>query len=115
MAMTIIEMLAGETPRGGKFGGLNTTLKPIFRFVQKHMAEIEEARSRNYSWAQIEEVCRELWESSKDAKKIVWWKRTRLIENCYHALKKGMTTVQGGGEFKRRTAQKYRIEVTPEE
>lgn len=71
MAMTIMEMLAGETPRSRKFGGLNETLKPMFRFVQKHMAEIEEACSRNYSWAQIEEVCRELWESGKDAKKIM--------------------------------------------
>lgn len=115
MAMTIMEMLKGETPRGGKFGGINETLKPIFRFVQKHMAEIEEARSRNYSWAQIEEVCRELWESSKDAKKFVWWKKSLLIASCYYALKKGMTTTHNRVKCKDKPAKKYRIQVTAEE
>ena len=115
MTMTIIEMLEGETPRSRKFGGINATLKPVFRFVQKHMAEIEEARSRKSSWAQIEEVCRELWESGKDADKITWWKKSQLIAACYYALKKGLTTTHGKAKMKGKPSQKYRIEVTPEE
>ena len=115
MAMTIIEMLEGETPRSRKFGGINATLKPVFRFVQKHMEEIEEARSRKYSWTQIEVVCRELWESGKDADKITWWKKSPLIETCYHALKKGLTSTSSKAKPKGRLSQKYRIEVTPEE
>lgn len=114
-AMMILDRLSEEQPRGAKYWCQNKSLQPMYRFVKRHMTEIEEAREHGYSWAQIEEVCRELWESSKDAKKIVWWKKTHLIENCYYALKKGMTTTHNRAKNKSKTTREYRIQVTAEE
>lgn len=113
MAMTLLERLASETPCGGKIHIKNETLAPIRRLIHKHMAEIEEAQARGYSWTQIEEACRELWQSDKEASKIVWWKNKALVCSCYHALKSGYPL----GKSKRRrfhptTSKRFSVEVT---
>lgn len=115
MAMTILERLASEKPRGRKICVLNETLKPIYRLIHHHMAEIEEAQSRGYSWRQINEVCRELWQDNPEAKKIIWWKKPMMIAECYHRIKKGQTPSRINPiARKKTTAKKYSIAVTEE-
>ena len=79
MAITILERLASEIPCGGRLKVFNESLTPIMRLVKKHMAEIEEAQARGYSWKQIEDVCHELWQSDEEASKIVWWKNKAFM------------------------------------
>ncbi len=113
MAMTILEALAGEKPCGSKLHILNETLKPIYRLIQHHIGEIEEAQSRGYSWKQINEVCRKLWHDDPEAKKIVWWKNPDMIEQCYYKVKKGKIPSRlNPAARKRITTQKYTVEVT---
>lgn len=115
MAMTILERLASEKPCGSKNRVLNETLKPIYHLVQRHMAEIEEAQSRGYSWAQINEVCRELWHDDPEAKKIVWWRKPMMIAQCYHRVKSGNTPSRSNpAARKRETAKNYHIALTEE-
>ena len=115
MAMTILERLASEKPCGSKIHVLNETLKPIDRLIQRHMAEIEEAQSRGYSWKQINEVCRELWQDDSEAKKIVWWRSPMMIAECYYRVKNGKTPSRINPiARKKTTAKKYSIAVTEE-
>ena len=92
MSMTILESLAGKEPRGARYRNKNASLNVIYRLVRKHMAEIEEAIARGYSWKQIDTACRESWQVESDkASGIVWWKSGDLIEKCYRAVKTGRT------------------------
>ena len=115
MAITILEALASEKPCGSKIRILNETLRPIYRLIQKHMAEIEEAQSRGYSWRQINEVCRKLWHDDPEVKKIVWWKNPDMIEQCYYKVKKGKIPSRiNPAALKRASIRKYSVEVTEE-
>ncbi len=51
MGMTILEALQDKEPQGKNFVVKNESLKVIYDLCRKHMAEIEEARARGYSWA----------------------------------------------------------------
>lgn len=109
MAVTILERLQGVKPNGGKFWVKNESLQVMYDLVRKHMAEIDEARSRGYSWTQIDEACREAWqEYGKSASEIVWWKDGHLVESCYRAVKKNTTA---GKSAKTKTAP-LSLEVT---
>ncbi len=115
MATTILEALASEKPCGSKLRILNETLRPIYRLVERHMAEIEEAQSRGYSWKQINEVCHKLWHDDPEVKKIVWWKDHHMIEMCYHKVRKGKIPHRINlGARNRTTSKKYSVEVTEE-
>ena len=93
MAITILERLQEVEPRGKKMFSQNASLKVIYDLVRKHMAEIEEARDRGYSWPQVDKACRESWQKYGDvAADIVWWKTPTLIADCYRAVKRGTTT-----------------------
>ncbi len=92
MGLTILEALQGKAPQGENFVVKNESLKVIYDLCRKHMAEIEEARNRGYSWAQIDDACRESWqEQNSVAAGIVWWKTKNFIESCYKAVKNGTT------------------------
>ena len=109
MGVTILERLQGKTPRGSKTFINNPSLKVIYDLVRKHMAEIEEARSRGYSWTQVDTACRESWQEYGDlASSIVWWKDGKLIESCYRAVKKG-TSVRNAPKKK---AKPLSLDVT---
>ncbi|MBR0168814.1 MAG: hypothetical protein IJQ08_09095 [Synergistaceae bacterium] len=113
MAITILEALANEKPSGSKIRVLNETLRPIYRLIQKHMAEIEEAQSRGYSWRQINEVCRRLWQDDPEAKKIVWWKDPHMVAQCYYKVKhEKMPIHDTPAALKRASIRKYSVEVT---
>ena len=85
----ILEQLLEDEPRGLKYRGKNKSLKVIYRLVQKHLAEIEEAFARGYTWEQIDEACRRTWqEASKAALGIKWWPNGKLIEYGYRVVKK---------------------------
>ena len=87
MSKTILESLSGKQPCGQR--QKNASLNVIYGLVRKHMAEIEEAIARGYSWKQIDTACREVWqEESKKAAGIVWWKSGDLIEHCYKTVKR---------------------------
>ena len=108
MAVTILEALSTEKPSGSHVK--NKSLKAVFALIQHHMAEIEEARSRGYSWKQIDGVCRELWKADAKCSQIIWWKDGHMIESCYHAVRTG-SSVHG----KRKAEQeplKFSVEVT---
>ena len=93
MAITILERLHDVKPNGRKIHVKNKSLQVIYDLVRKHMAEIEEAQARGYSWEQIDEACREAWqEDSKLASSVFWWKSSTLIADCYRAIKKGKAT-----------------------
>ena len=73
MGLTILEALQDKQPQGRNFFVKNESLKVIYDLVQKHMAEIEEARNRSYSWPQIDNACRKAWqEQGALASSIVW-------------------------------------------
>ena len=85
----ILEKLLGKEPKGLKYRGKNKSLKVVYRLVQKHLAEIEEAFARGYTWEQIDEACRRSWqEESKAASGIKWWPNGNLIKYGYHVVKK---------------------------
>lgn len=85
----ILEKLLGEKPKGLKHRSKNKSLRVIFRLVQKHMAEIEEAFSRGYTWEQIDEACRQEWQEESHAASVIkWWQSKGLIEYGYHVVKK---------------------------
>lgn len=95
MAITILERLQDVEPRGRKIFSPNPSLKVIYDLVQKHMAEIEEARERGYSWPKVDRACRESWqEYGNAASSIMWWKSPKLIEYCYRALKRKSAAVR---------------------
>ena len=53
--MTILELLADETPRhGGQPRGAT-------QLIRRDMAEIEEARQKGYSWTQISKAAKRKW------------------------------------------------------
>ncbi len=109
MAVTILERLQDVKPNGSKLWVKNESLQVIYDLVRKHMAEIEEARSRGYSWKQIDAACRESWqEYGKVASSIVWWKDGHLVENCYRAVKKNTTA----GKSARTKTAPLSLEVT---
>ena len=90
MSKTILESLSGKQPCGQR--QKNASLSTVYELVRRHMAEIEEAIARGYSWKQIDTACREVWqEESKKAAGIVWWKSGEMIEHCYRAVKTGRT------------------------
>ena len=108
MAVTILEALSAEKPCGSHVK--NRSLEVVFGLIRHHMAEIEEARSRGYSWKQIDAVCRELWKADAKCSQIIWWKDGHMIESCYHAVRTG-NSVRG----KRKAVQeplKFSVEVT---
>lgn len=107
MALTILELLSQEKPQGGYVK--NVSLEPICKFIQRHMAEIEEARARNYSWRQIDAVCRKLWDNDTDTMPIVWWKTPHMIRDCYYAVKKGCTVKKAASKAR---SMKFNVEVT---
>ena len=85
----ILEKLLGKEPKGLKYRGKNKSLRVIYRLVQKHLAEIEEAFARGYTWEQIDEACRRSWqEESKAALGIKWWPNGKLIEHGHKVVKK---------------------------
>lgn len=88
MAITILELLQDQTPCGNKIKIRNESLKAIYSLITRHMAEIEEARERGYSWKQIDEACREAWQDSGDSAKGIFWWSGGLIESCYRTLKR---------------------------
>lgn len=108
MAVTILERLQGLPPRG--CSAKNPRLKVIYDLIRRHMAEIEEARSRGYSWGQIDEACRQSWqEDGKAASGIVWWKDGHLIESCYRAIKNGSSA---GHSTKKKAPLSLEVTVT---
>ena len=109
MAVTILEALSAEKPSG--IHAKNKSLGAVFELIRHHMAEIEEARSRGYSWKQIDGVCRELWKSDTKCSQIVWWKSSNLIRDCYSAVKTGLP-LHGKRDCKK--SVKYSVEVTEE-
>lgn len=114
MAVTILEALSTEKPCGNKIYVQNATLRAIYGLIEHHMAEIDEARNRGYSWKQIDTVCRELWKNEEECKGLVWWKSKDLIASCYRAIKKGKVPTQKSYAIsKKRTAvKKYSVAVT---
>ena len=110
MAITILERLQDVKPNGRKFHVKNESLQVIYDLVRKHMAEIEEAQSRGYSWKQIDDACRESWqEDGKAASGIVWWKDGHLIESCYRAIKNGSSA---GHSTKKKAPLSLEVTVT---
>ena len=90
MGLTILEALHDKTLQGKH--KRNETLRLVYNLVRKHMAEIDEARSRGYSWKQINDACREAWEESeKLPENLIWWKSKMMIADCYRAVKKSTT------------------------
>ena len=90
MSLTILEALQGKFPNGAL--NRNSTLKCVYDLCRKHMAEIEEARNRGYSWTQIDVACREAWEQNGVlSKAIKWWRTGHMVESCYRAVKNGTT------------------------
>ena len=88
MAVTILERLHDVTPCG--FRTKNASLQVIYDLVRKHQGEIEEAIARGYSWKQIDEACRQTWQTDGKIANIVWWKDGHLVQSCYYAMKKGV-------------------------
>ena len=85
----ILEKLLGKDPKGLKYRCRNKSLRVIYRLVQKHLAEIEEAFARGYTWEQIDEACRISWQKeSKAALGIKWWPSGKLIEHGHKVVKK---------------------------
>ncbi len=88
MGLTILEALQDKIPNGAI--NRDSTLKSVYDLCRRHMAEIEEARDRGYSWVQIEEACREAWEKNGTlSKAIKWWRTGHMVESCYRAVKYG--------------------------
>ena len=115
MAISIVEALSEESPRGIKVQ--NESLEVIYVLVKLHMEEIEEAREHGYSWTQIENVCKKLWKSNAKCSKIIWRKHNDLVRSCYQAIKKGHTPKKILGDDVRELSikarrKKYNIEVT---
>ena len=109
MAVTILEALSAEKPNGSH--AKNKSLEVVFALIRHHMGEIEEARSRGYSWKQIDAVCRELWKADAKCSQIVWWETGHLIRDCYSAVKTG-TSLHDKKSSKK--SVKYSVEVTEE-
>lgn len=110
MTKTILESLSGKQPCGQR--QKNASLSTVYELVRRHMAEIEEALARGYSWKQIDTACRESWQVESDkALGIVWWKSGEMIEHCYRAVKKGTTA----GRKARASAAKIALDmrITP--
>lgn len=112
MALTILEALSKEKPCGGKLRVYNESLEPMYSFVKRHMAEIEEARTRGYSWKQIDAACRNLWSREEAGTDIVWWKNQHMIASCYKAVKRQTTTKRAKPQSNPPMSRKYNIEVT---
>lgn len=112
MATTILEVLSKEKPCGGQLRVYNASLEPVYRFVKRHLSEIEEARTRGYAWKQIDAACRTLWSREEAGTDIVWWKSKNLIASCYSALKKG--TSENSSSPIRRTIlpAKFKVEIS---
>ena len=111
MGLTILESLQDKKPCGRRFRVKNESLKVIYDLVRKHMAEIEEAISRGYSWKQIDAACRESWQEQSDkAKGIYWWESAHLIADCYHAVKRKGTVHKKAKEKK--TPLSFEVQVT---
>ena len=107
MALTILERLQDVKPNGNNAKNIRLTV--LYELISRHMSEIEEARSRGYSWPQIDEACRQSWqEEGNAASGIVWWKDGHLIESCYRAVKKG----QSGLKAKKTAPLSLKVTVT---
>ena len=92
MGLTILEALQDKRPRGKSVLIKNPTLRAVYDLIRKHMAEIEEARERGYSWTQIDKACREAWEQNgKLPQEITWWRCDTMVETCYRAVQNGTT------------------------
>ena len=90
MGLTILENLADKKPCGRHTK--NESLSLMYELVSSHRGEIEEALERGYSWKQIDEACRVSWQEQSDkACDIYWWIGGHMVENCYRALKNGVT------------------------
>ncbi len=109
MALTILEALSTEKPNGNPVR--NKSLEVVFALIRHHLEEIEEARTRGYSWKQIDGVCRELWKADAKSSQITWWKTGHLIRDCYRALKTGTLLHTKRPD---RKSVKYSVEVTEE-
>ena len=94
MGVTILERLHEVKPNGRALFAKNESLRVVYDLVRKHMGEIEEARSRGYSWRQIDGACRETWQADGKLANIVWWKLSLMVEDCYRAVKNGTTVVK---------------------
>lgn len=114
MAVTILEALSTEKPCGNRVHAQNETLRAIYGLIEHHMAEIDEARDRGYSWRQIDEVCRKLWENEESCKGLVWWRGKDLIASCYRAVKKGKVPTRPNTSIRKKlpAVKKYSIAVT---
>ena len=112
MAVTILEELSKEKPCGGHLRVYNASLEPVYRFVKRHLSEIEEARTRGYAWKQIEAACRKLWTTEEAGTDIVWWKTQNLIGSCYSALKKGTVVKSTKPRQKALLPTKFKVEIS---
>ncbi|MBQ3347100.1 MAG: hypothetical protein IJG39_08410 [Synergistaceae bacterium] len=109
MAVTILEALSSETPAGNPVK--NKSLEAVFSLIRHHLGEIEETRSRGYSWKQIDAVCRELWKADAKCSQIVWWNTGNLVRDCYRAIKTGSLL---HGKKASKKSLKYSVELTEE-
>ena len=111
MSKTILESLAGKKPCSSRIYVKNASLSVIYDLVRTHMAEIEEAIARGYSWKQIDEACRESWQiANNKAAGIVWWRSGDMIQSCYKAVKHGTTA---GKKAARTASVALDMRITP--
>ena len=64
MELSILERLSEEEPRGRRYIRHNRDLGGIREWLKSHSSEIDEARSRGYSWKQITRACVKKWVTS---------------------------------------------------
>ena len=108
MALTILECLHGVEPKGVR--KKNMSLNIVHNLVKKHLAEIEEARERGYSWRQIEAACRSSWEGGgKLTSEVIWWKTNATVEGVYRELKSNAPL---HGKVKKEVKKPLSLEVT---
>ena len=73
----------------------NASLRPVHEFVREHLAEIEDAYKRGYSWEQIDTACFEVWTSTPErASQVSWWGTGNLTEYSYREVKKSSAAGQ---------------------
>ena len=90
MELSILERLSEEEPRGRRYIRHNRDLGGIREWLKSHSSEIDEARSRGYSWKQITGACVKKWTMGGQFVGVYMRQEEDLIRDCYYEVKKEM-------------------------
>ena len=88
MELSILERLSEEEPRGRRYIRHNRDLGGIREWLKNHSSEIDEARSRGYSWKQITRACVKKWVTSGQFAGVYLRQDEDLLQDCYYEVKK---------------------------